>query len=181
MLRNYRIRSALVALAGITVLTTSACSDDTRSPVGPGVTSSAPSPNDAPMARRARGVAITGLQLNSEFVVVNGTATLYAVTFRNVGDDALEGLVIRGYLQAAGKREVVQGAAHPVACPIVGAPLPAGADCVMTGEIFSDPNMTLGPGTFTLKVEQQLANGNFKVLDSKTVDVRMVREVVIEN
>jgi hypothetical protein len=180
MLRNYRIRSALVALVGITVLATSACSDDTRSPVGPGVTS-APLPNDAPFARRARGVAITGLQLSSESVVVNGTATQYAVTFRNVGDDALEGLVIRGYLQAAGKREVVQGPAHLVACPVAGAPLPAGADCVMTGEIFSDPNMTLGLGTFTLKVEQQLANGNLKVLDSQTVDVRIVREVIIEN
>ena len=40
---------------------------------------------------------------------------------------------------------------------------------IRTGDVVSDLDLTLGPGTFTLKVEQETGGGNRKVLATSSV------------
>jgi hypothetical protein len=173
MLRNDRLRSALLALAGLAALVTTACTDGTRSPVGPGAASAERTAGDASLARRARTVVVADLQLSSDIIILNGAATRYTVVIRNPTDGDVGNVYVQGFLQAGGKRDWISGGASPATCAVSNATVPAGADCTMSGDIATSTNLPLGPGTFTLKVVQLQPSGQSKVLDSRTVDVRI--------
>jgi hypothetical protein len=173
MLRNDRLRSALVTLAGLSALVASACAEGPRSPVGPGASSAEGTADAASLARRARTVVVTDLQPSSDVVILNGTATRYTVVIRNPTESDIGNVYVQGFLQASGKREGVLSAASPVSCPLSNATVPAGSDCTISGEIVASTNLPIGPGTFTLKVVQLQPSGSIKVLDSRTVDVQL--------
>jgi hypothetical protein len=150
---------ALLAMAGV------GCSDnDTTAP-------QAVRPPAALAAKsRPRVPYIASLELSSIYVSISGGYTPYTVTVTNPSQKDFGGIYLRGELKSQNEQPPLPASAFIAYCPDANGIVPHG-DCVMSDGITGGATLAPGPGTFTLRVLQQQADGTMTVLDSKTVDV----------
>ena len=180
-------RSAFIL--AFVALTGTACRDTDVTGLGPGTGSPAPSspmdptpaPIDGPntsMSRvRNRTPFIASLTLASPYVSVNTGYTPITVTVTNPTDQQYGMIYLKGEIQA-GRNKPAPVTAFLAYCPNPNGIVYVG-NCTMTNGITGEPSFPLGPATYTLKLQQQQPNGTMKVLDSRTVDVVLVRTVEI--
>ena len=175
MIRNHR-RTTATCLVAVFALT-AACRDEAplTAPAAPPASASL---NAASAKARARTPYIANLQLSSVYVPVNIDATPVTVTVTNPTQNNYGLIYLRGELKSLTNHRSVVATAFLAHCPYPNGILYPG-DCTMSGGITGDTTLAIGPGTYTLKVLQQQTNGVMKVLDSKTVDVFLVKKVQI--
>jgi len=175
MIRNYR-RTTATCLVAVFALA-AACRDEAP------LTAPAAQPATAALTAasakvRARAPYIANLQLSSDYVPVNVDATPFTVTVTNPTLENYGSIYLKGELKSLTNHRSVVATAFLASCPYPNGIISPG-DCTMSNYITGDTTLALGQGTYTLKVLQQQANGTMKVLDSKTVDVLLVRKVAL--
>jgi hypothetical protein len=158
---------ALYAAALIT-LTSAACSDNGPSaPLSP----TAPTTASFSAARgRPRVPYISSLVLSSIFVSTTSGYTPFTVTVTNPTRKDVPEIYLKGVLQS-GTSQPTPATAFLAYCPNPNGIVHPG-DCTMSNGITGTYGpLPLGPGTYTLEVQQRQPDGSMLVLDSKTVDV----------
>jgi hypothetical protein len=115
---------------------------------------------------------ISNLSLESTFLVLNGTATPYDVTFENVGASRA-GMAIQGWVNQGSVRHAASGSL--VRCGAADGVLPGGG-CTFSF-LASANNGLSGPGTLVpgaATFELQLLDTNNVVMSTRTVAVTIV-------
>ena len=176
MIRNHKTR--LTCLAAAIAMATAACGDH-RAPTAPALRTGDAAPSVHAARARARVPTISSLQLSSIYVDIATGVTPIAVTVTNAMDKDFQNIFLKGELRQ-GNQTPVPATAFLAYCPGPNGTIPPG-NCAMFSSINGvSPSLDVGPATYTLKVLQQQANGNMKVLASETVDVVLGRTVIID-